>query len=164
MRKLLGAATVAASLAAAAPGFAAGYFGPLIGLWAVDGYTVEDAAKQVSKPLGEHPTGYIVYTNGGHLLLFFAGDNRGGAAAGLPSDADAGKYMRTMVAVAGTYKPAGKDQITVHVEASWNQMLVGSDVPRSFKIAGKKLTVTFAAKNPATGKDIQVTVISHRLE
>jgi len=68
-----------------------------------------------------------------------------------------------MAAVAGTYKLAGKDKVTVNLVGSWNQTLLGTDLPRNFKISGKKLTVSFAAKGP-TGQDILVTVNATRVE
>lgn len=164
MRKLQYGAAVAACLSLAAPALARVVDSPLIGLWQLDSYTVEDAAKQVVQPLGDHPGGYIVYTNGGHIMLVFVGNNRKPPAGAVLSNADAGQYLTSMVALAGTYQPAGKGKFTVHVEDSWNQSLTGTDVPRNFKIVGKQLTVTFTAKNPANGQEVQVTATSHRVE
>ena len=162
MRRLLSTIAVIVALGTAGPAAARAIYAPVIGLWQIDGYTVEDAAKQTTKPLGEHPAGYAVYTNSGHVVLFFAGDNRPAAAPGSP--ADAGKLLATMRAIAGTYDTTGKGKLTIHVEQSWNQSLTGQTQQLDYKVAGRKLTVTFAAKNPANGQDVRVTVTAHRIE
>jgi hypothetical protein len=164
MRKWLCTAAAIASLHLATPALAAGFYGPLIGLWQFDSYTVEDAAKQVTKPMGDHPVGYAVYTNSGHIMVVIIGNNRPAPAGAAPSDAEAAAYLRSMAAIAGTYKVVGKNKIMVHIEGAADPSLTGKDLPREFKVAGRKLTVTFAAKNPANGQDVQVTVNAHRVE
>jgi hypothetical protein len=137
---------------------------PIVGLWKVDSVTWKDAANQVTKPLGDHPGGYVLYTKGGHILVTQMDSNRTAPAAAAPTDAEAAKLLASMVSVAGTYKIEGNNKIVVHLEQSWNQMGIGVDLPREFKISGNQLTVTFTAKSPMTGQDVLVTVSLERAE
>jgi hypothetical protein len=162
MRKVLcTAAVLLAGLAGQAS--AASIKSPLVGLWKLDGVMLTDAANHTMMPMGEHPGGYLLYTKGGHIIIFQTGDSRVTPAGPAATDAEAGKLIATMVAIAGTYKMAGPGKFVVNIEDSWNQSLIGAPLPRDFKVSGKKLTVTFAAKGP-TGQDMTDTVTAHRVE
>jgi len=161
MRQLLSATAIIIAAGLATPALAQSR-SPIVGLWKLDSYTVT-AGGQTMKPLGDHPAGYIYYSRGGHLMIVYTGDNRPTVSGPAPSDADAPKLVATMVALAGTWKPAGRGKITVRVTSSWNQELLGADLPRDYKISGKKLEVSFAAKAP-NGQDVQVVVDSERSE
>jgi hypothetical protein len=163
MHRFLRASAVLACSCAFGAAHAETIKSPLVGLWKVTGYTVKDAANHVMAPMGDHPGGYILYTKGGHILLLYTGGDRPAAAGPSTSDADNTKFMATMVAVDGTYRLAGKDKFMVKIEHSWNQSLIGQDLPRDFKVVGTKLTVSFTATGP-NGQNVVVTVNSERAE
>jgi hypothetical protein len=119
---------------------------PIVGLWKLDALTWTDTANQVTKPLGDHPGGYLLYTKGGHILVTMMDSNRRAPAAAVPTDAEAAKLLATMIAAAGTYKIVGDNKLIVRPEETWNQMGIGGDLLREFKISGNQLTVTYTAR------------------
>jgi hypothetical protein len=164
MRKLLCTVAMAASFSLALPALADTIKSPIVGLWKIDGYSVTDAAKKVMKPMGEHPTGYALYTKGGHIIIISMGNDRAAPAAAMPTDAEAGKLFASMIALDGTYKLAGKGKVLVDADEAWNPSVAGKNLARDYKISGKHLTVTFTAKSPMSGQDVLVTVTSERVE
>jgi hypothetical protein len=137
---------------------------PIVGLWKVDGVTWKDAANQVTKPFGDHPGGYLLYTRGGHILFTIMDSNRTAPAAAVPTEAEAAKLLATMIAAAGTYKIVGNNKLVVHYEVAKNPTGIGVDLPRDFTISGNQLTVTLTEKSPMTGQDGLVTVSLERAE
>jgi hypothetical protein len=163
MRTSLCALAVATSLSLVLPAMADTIKSPLVGLWKLDSVTDIDSANARSSPMGDHPVGYSLYAKDGTFMLVQTASGRMAPAGAVPSDAEAGKLLATMVAVAGTYKMAGKDKYLIREDAVWNQLNVGAELPRGFKVSGKKLTVTLTVKN-AAGQDVRRSVVYMRLE
>ena len=136
---------------------------PIVGVWKVSSISVQLNPQQVIKPLGEHPSGYVTFTRGGHTtaVLIAGGRSMPGTP---PTDAEAAVLYRALNAYDGSYKISGKSQFTVHVEDAWTPSWTGNDQQREFKITGRRLTVTSRSKSPSTGQEVVVTVISDRLE
>src|SRR5262245_21248008 len=63
----------------------------------------------VSKPFGEHPSGYFFFTRGGNVAFFAAGqDRKPPAVSTAPTDAERAELYKTMIAAfTGTYKVEG---------------------------------------------------------
>ena len=161
MRTSLCALAVAASLSLILP--ATAQTSKLVGVWKVESVVDTDSAKQTTMPLGDHPTGYAIYTKGGHVVLVQSAADRPAPAGPVPTDAEAGKLIATMVAFSGTYKSAGKGKIIIREETAWNQTALNTNLVRGYKIVGKKLMVTLDIKN-AAGQDLHRTATFIRVE
>jgi hypothetical protein len=162
MRTSLCALAVAASLSLVVPAMAASIKSPIVGLWKLDSVMDKDAANTMVSPMGDHPVGYSLYTSDGYVMVVQTASGRVSPAGAVPTDAEAGKLLATMVAFAGTYKLAGKDKLLQHEETAWNQAGLGTDLPRGFKVTGRKLTITLAVKN-AAGQAVTRTVVYERI-
>jgi hypothetical protein len=138
----------------------------VVGVWKLTSFsTREVTTEKVSKPFGEHPSGYFFFTHGGNVAFFAVGQDRKLPASPAPTDAERAELYKTMIAAfTGTYKvEAGT--VTMQVDASWNQAWTGTQQPRNIQIASSQLTVTTPPlKNLISGQEIVVTAIFDRAE
>jgi len=120
---------------------------------------------KITKPFGEHPTGIIIYTKGGHFTTFVAGDNRKAPAKPDPTDAERIDLFKTMYGFGGTYKIEG-NKIATHLDTSWIQAWTGTDRPPGvIEIAGKQLTITSSPfKSVLDGQDIVTISVWEQVE
>lgn len=107
------------------------------GIWKLVSYVIEvkDTGEKFP-PMGEHPSGYTIFTPEGRTWFMLTGDGR---KAGTTIEEKA-KLLDTMVAYAGTYRIEGDKWIT-SVEVAWNPAWVGTEQARQFKVEGDKLQV-----------------------
>lgn len=118
----------------------------LVGTWQVMEIVDTDAAGKVSYPYGEHPKGYIVYDETGHLHVqvmrtpatspFAAGDDSRG------TDQEVRTAYDGYAAYFGTYEVDEAQSKVIHrVEGSLMPSYTGTDQPRPFKLIGDNLTI-----------------------
>jgi len=62
----------------------------LVGTWQLTSFSlIVLDTKETSRPYGDHPTGYIQYSPGGHMVMFLtAGDLKPPAAGSYNTDAE----------------------------------------------------------------------------
>src|SRR5438105_9137691 len=97
-----------------------------------------------ARVMGEHPTGYIQYSPGGHMVVFLAAEGRKPQIGKAPTDAEAATFYRTIIgAYAGTYSIEG-DKVVHHVVAAWTPEWDGTDQVRYFELSEKGLTIKTA--------------------
>jgi hypothetical protein len=93
--------------------------------------------EEVSDTWGKQPSGYIIYTPNGRMLVLIVSDNdRPAPNSGVaPTDEQAAKLFRTMAAYGGTYEFDGRT-VKHHIDISSNQTWTGStqicDVQQDF--------------------------------
>ena len=117
---------------------------PLVGTWRLLSFTSEILqTKRVMNPFGAHPDGLLTYTADGRMILILINPSRQPPAAPAPTDAEAVRMYRTMIAYAGTYRVDG-NRVVHHIQIAWNQRWAGTDQQRFFKIEGDRLTITTA--------------------
>jgi hypothetical protein len=64
---------------------------PIVGLWKLTGNTTKIVATNaMEKQAGEHPSGYQLFTKGGHMMFFQAAENRKPPAGAAPTPSPAG--------------------------------------------------------------------------
>jgi lipocalin-like protein len=118
----------------------------LIGTWRIIKFTDTDASGQTRYPYGEHPSGYLIYDNTGHVSVqgmrdpaiapFASGDDEKGTDAEVRSAYDA------YVAYYGTYHvDEGKSVVTHVVEGSLHPSYIGTEQARPFKLNGDVLVI-----------------------
>jgi hypothetical protein len=118
----------------------------LVGTWQVMEIVDTDAAGKVSYPYGEHPKGYIVYDETGHLHVqvmrtpatppFASGDDSRG------TDQEVRTAYDGYVAYFGTYEvDAAQSKVIHRVEGSLMPSYTGTDQPRPIKFVGDDLVI-----------------------
>ena len=160
--KLLVASVV---LALATPAFADDS-AKLFGVWKMTSWTRHEIATgRDGKPFGEHPSGYLIYTKGGHFMWSGFKDQRPKPAAAEPTDAEAVALFKTMYAYNGTYKVEG-GKIADTVEGAWNDSWVGKTFNiDKYEVSDKTLTMVSAPfKANMDGAEMVVTTTYERVE
>ena len=138
----------------------------IVGTWLLTSFslTVLDT-KETSHPYGDHPTGYIQYTPGGHMVMFLTAGELKPPAAGSYTDAERADVHRAIVgAYAGTYVAEG-NKVSYHILTSWRPEWIGHEQIRYFEIKGKNLTITTPPIIfSRTGQTITATLTFDRVE
>src|SRR5258708_26303225 len=132
--------TTVVRLAAARPASEEDVGSPIVGLWKLTSNTTKIVATgAMEKQAGEHPSGYQLFTKGGHMMYFQAAENRKPPAGAVATDAERVALFSTLVAYAGTYKLNGS-KVLIHMEA--NTLPGTPDRGYAMEISGNKLTLT----------------------
>jgi hypothetical protein len=113
---------------------------PIVGLWKLTGNTTRIVATgAMERQAGDHPSGYQLFTKGGHMMFFQAAENRKPPAGAAATDAERVALFNSLVAYAGTYRVNGS-KVLVHLEA--NTIPGVPDRSYAMEISGNKLTLT----------------------
>lgn len=139
----------------------------VIGTWLLQSWVSTDAESgTVVNVFGEHPTGYLIYTAGGHMAVVLTADGReklSGDRYNTPMEERA-RAFSSSVAYSGTYELTSEG-IMHHVKASSFQNWVGTDQFRYTEVAGDVMTVrTPPLKGPPDGKMKVTTLVFKRLD
>ncbi len=107
------------------------------GVWKLVTYEVEVQTTGQKEPvMGEHPTGYVIFTPEERVWFVLTGEGRKPAK----TIEDRAELLNTLVAYTGTYRAEGDKWIT-KVEVAWNPEWVGTEQTRFFKVEGDRLQV-----------------------
>lgn len=115
----------------------------LVGTWKLVSCETRTANGQIFYPLGENPSGYIIYTDNGYVsvammranrLQFQAGDIAAGTVEEKVAAAD------SYVSYCGTYETQD-NQVVHHVEVSFFPNWVGANQVRYVQLNGELLTL-----------------------
>ena len=139
-RTIIGALIGLAFLTFAWPASAQDITSPVVGLWKLTGNTTKIVATgAMERQAGEHPSGYQLFTKGGHMMFFQTAENRKPLAGKVATDAERVALFNTLVAYAGTYKVEGS-KVLIHFEA--NTVPGIPDRAYVMEVSGNKLTLT----------------------
>ena len=124
----------------------------LVGTWKLTSFVREvTATGERYNQLGEHPEGYLGYAVDGRMYAILVAGERVKPHEQAPTDEEALKLYRSMIAYAGTYMVEG-NKIIHHVDISWNGARAGGDQVRFFTLEGDTLTIkTEPNKSPIDG-------------
>ena len=108
---------------------------PLVGMWRLISFQREyQATGEREYPMGNSPTGYILFLPEGRMAVVITGEGRK-----VPTtDQDRAGLFNTLVAYTGPYRVDGDKWITT-VEVSMNPAWVGTEQTRAFEISGDRL-------------------------
>ncbi len=107
------------------------------GVWKLVTYEVEVQTTGQKEPvMGEHPTGYVIFTPEERVWFVLTGEGRKPAK----TIEDRAELLNTLVAYTGTYRAEGDKWIT-KVEVAWNPEWVGTEQTRFFKVESDRLQV-----------------------
>jgi len=122
---------------------------------------------EVSDTFGKQPSGYIVYTPDGRMLVLIVSDrnDRPMPEIGVaPTDEQTASLFRTMVSYGGTYDFDGHT-VKHHIGISWNQAWTGTTQIRDVQKDGDKLIYTTRpTPSPVDGKVSVVTVVWQKVD
>jgi Lipocalin-like domain len=151
-RAIAVALTTAMLLISVWPAGAEDIASPIVGLWKLTGNTTKIVASgAMEKQAGEHPSGYQLFTKGGHMMYFQAAENRKPPAGAVATDAERVALFNSLVAYAGTFKVNGS-KVLIHMEA--NTVPGTPDRAYAMEISGNKLTLTADPFMNGTGQQI----------
>jgi hypothetical protein len=123
----------------------------LIGTWKLISAVREDMSGGTVDQLGERPTGYINYAPDARMMAIIARGDRVKPAGARPTAAEAEALMRSVVSYAGTYSIDG-NEVTHHVDVSWNESWTGTRQTRLFRFDGARLELaTRPSPDPLDG-------------
>jgi hypothetical protein len=160
--KLLATATLLVALSISASG--QDLASQLVGVWKfVSISNKEVATGKVTKPFGEKPIGYVVYTKGGRLIFSVVGDDRAKPAGATATDAERLKLYDTLAVGSGTYKVEG-DTLMSTFDSSWNQLWTGTTQKRKIAISGNMLTATSDPFKNLAGQELVFENVAERVE
>src|SRR5579864_1553801 len=121
--------------------------------------------KETIRPFGDHPTGYLQYSPGGHMVAFLTAGELKPPASGCYTDAERADVHRAIAGgYAGTYTVEG-NKVIHHILTAWRPEWIGGDQIRYFEINRKNLTIkTAPIKSQQTGQGVVATLTFERVE
>ncbi len=109
----------------------------LQGVWKLVSYEVEiQTTGQKEFPMGQKPTGYVIFTAEGRVFFILTGEDRKPAK----TVQDRADLLSSLVSYTGAYRLEGDKWIT-SVEVAWNPEWIGTEQARSYKVDGDSLQV-----------------------
>jgi hypothetical protein len=138
----------------------------ILGTWKLVSYMREEVPSGAkSDVMGAHPSGYINYGRDGRMMVMIVGGERKKPAGAVATPEEAQALLTSMLAYAGTYRIDTQAKTVVHhIDISWDQARTGTDQVRSYKLEGKRITLTTEpSADPATGKKTVRTVVWGKL-
>jgi len=107
----------------------------IVGIWRLVSFEQEyQATGEKVHPRGKNPTGYIIFTPEGRMMVMLTDEGRKAAK----TDQDRSDLFKSIVAYTGIYRIEGDKWIT-KVDVSGNPALVGTEQTRSFRVTGDRL-------------------------
>jgi len=138
---------------------------PLVGTWQmIDWYNLDENG-QKHYPLGENATGFISYSEDGHVFVHLMAADRTPYEVNDPfggSEAEDSAAIKSQITYAGPYTFKG-DEVVHHVTHSSCPNWVGSDQIRKIKFEGDRLELS-AAGATIQGKTVTAYVMWERAE
>ncbi len=137
----------------------------LIGTWKLVAVVNEDIATGARSDLfGSNPIGYINYAPDGRMMVMQVGGDRTKPAGATPSREEAAALFKSLLGYAGTYSIDG-DEVTHHVDISWNESWTGTRQKRRFRFEGDRLHLSVGpSPNPVDGRMSVRTVVWEKVK
>jgi len=128
-------ASLAAGCASTAPVAPTAEASPLVGTWRLISFEMElqDTSDKVLL-MGKNPAGYLSFLPNGRMAVVITAEGRKAAT----SDQERAALYSSLVAYTGRFRVEGDKWIT-SVDVSANPAWVGTEQPRTFKVAGDTL-------------------------
>jgi hypothetical protein len=135
----------------------------LIGFWKLVSLERRNAKNElVSSNPGR--TGFLVYTKSGHVMVHLMQPYRRRNVGPSPTPEETMATYRSYGSYFGPYTLGQSGNVVVHhVAGALNPRLVGTDLPRSFELSGRRLTLKAAVTKDSRGDDVQTTATWERL-
>ncbi len=156
-----------ATLLALAPSLSFAADASVVGTWQLQSWVTTDAeTAAVTNVFGAHPSGYLIYTAGGHMAVVLGADarrNLSGDRYTSPVEERAQAFS-TSVAYSGTYTLTA-DGIKHQVQTATFQNWVGTEQFRYVDVKGETMTIkTPPLQGPPDGRTKVTTLVWKRLD
>ena len=127
--------------------------GRLIGTWRLVSALREEIPSGTRTAMfGSDPQGILTYTPEGRMIALITRGDRTPPMEGRATPAEAEALFRSMLSYAGAWSVDG-NEVTHHVDISWNQSFTGGAQKRIFALDGETLTLsTPQSRDPIDGK------------
>jgi hypothetical protein len=121
---------------------------PILGIWRLVSSEMEyQATGQREKPRGNNPTGYLILSPEGRMMVVLTNEGRKAPK----TDQDRADLFNAMVAFTGIYRIEGDKWVT-KVDVHMNPALVDTEQPRFFRVDGDRiLEMTDWSDRPGKG-------------
>lgn len=125
----------------------------LIGTWKLVSVIAEDTATGEKRDgWGPNPEGYINYGPDGRMIVINARSDRKKPTGAVPTKEEAAELFQGVLAYAGRYTVNG-NEVTHHVDISWNEAWTGMDMLRIARFDGKRVHLsTKPSPDPVNGR------------
>jgi len=125
----------------------------LLGTWSLVSVLREEIPSGATIDLmGPNPKGFITYSADGRMVALLVRGDRKMPAANTATATEAENLFRSVISYAGTYTIAG-NEVTHHVDISWNESWTGTKQARIFKFEGNRVSLsTPVSPDPFDGK------------
>ena len=111
---------------------------PVQGVWSLMSYVVElQETGETFAPMGEHPTGYVIFAAEGRLSFTLSAQGRQTASTA----EERSDLLNSMIAYTGSYRLEGNRWIT-QVDVAWNPSWVGTEQTRFYRVENDQLIVS----------------------
>lgn len=111
---------------------------PVQGVWSLISYVVEvQGTGETFAPMGEQPTGYVIFTAEGRLSFTLSAQGRQPATTA----EEQSHLLNSMIAYTGSYRLEGDRWIT-QVDVAWNPSWVGTEQTRFYRVETDQLIVS----------------------
>ena len=127
----------------------------IVGVWTLVSVVYEDQATKERTPvLGEHPRGRQIATSDGRWLALVTAETRP-----VPTnDVERARALTSMIAYTGRYR-VENGQVITKVEAAWNEGWVGGEQVRNIRFEGNRLYIESPPMPHPNIRDTTVRVI-----
>jgi len=125
----------------------------LVGTWKLVSVVNEDVnSGERTDYFGPNPKGFINYAPDGRMLVINVRSDRKRPAGHSPTLEEAQELFKSVLAYGGTYTVSG-NEVTHHVDISWNEVWTGSDQVRTFRFDGNRVVLsTRPSPDPVNGQ------------
>jgi hypothetical protein len=108
----------------------------LVGSWKLNSWVIQIIGGEATEPFGPNPKGRAVFTSDGHAAFIIVAANRKPAS----NNDESAALLKSLMAYTGKFTIDG-DKFTTKVDISWNELLIGQDQVRLFKLEGDQLSI-----------------------
>jgi hypothetical protein len=125
----------------------------LIGTWKLVSVVARDVATGEERDAwGPNPDGYINYGPDGRMIVINTRSGRKAPVGAAPTREEAAELFQGVLAYAGRYTVDG-NEVTHHVDISWNQAWTGQDMVRVARFDGERVHLaTRPSPDPVNGR------------
>ncbi len=165
MRNLINVSALLALLGWASPCLAQDIKVSIVGLWKVVGDVNKVVATgEASHPFGEHPNGYQLFSQGGHMMQLICGEGRKAPSGQVPTEKERAELFNSLQARSGQYEVSGT-KVVIRFDGSESHSVNGSTRAYIVEINGSRMTLTAEPFiRPRTGQQVTAVLTLERAE
>lgn len=138
----------------------------LVGTWTLRSWHTSVGEREVAAPVGESPSGQLIYTEQGTMSAVIVRRDRSVFAGPHFSSADEAEQARAArgcISYAGTWQLQA-NRVIHRVRYSLFPNWIGEDLIREAQLTGKILTLSASDHHTRSGEPVTHRIVWHRLD